>query len=474
MFTKIRIKYYVLFVFSLLVLTSCGDRQRLASFQAADGKATSITRGDLKNFILATQGHIDDSQLTVSVQDNILQNIALLKTAAMTAKAESIDKTEGYTKNLIFMDRRSLISGTDLYLKKNSSSHKYKMIELQILFLSPENSDKADALLEKLNSAKSDSEIDDIMFASNDNPQYRMQAGNIDPLCISCSENILADITDTLKDRTDKKFIKHDSMQGIWLIRNLKVKEVNESSLERIYVDFQLRAQKARASYNQKIGSTNQENKAMIMTDDEIKAYAKDYASHQARQETSNALRSEMNKLRESYKVTFADNQTQTEKWAKIPEENSIILSIGDQKYHYSDFKKELGTFNYNVDQQYDLFIMVFLPSELLKKSKVYNSVKKSGEIEYIHELYMQGLLAQMYLNQQLSKVKVSDEDIQQQYNLRRFNEYKGKTLSQVKDEIVLSLTQEKQQTESNNIKQELFKKYNVVIERDKLKDGKL
>lgn len=474
MFTKIKIRYYVLFVLSLLVLTSCGDRQRLASFQDTDGKPTSITRGDLKSFILATQGHIDESQLTVSVQDNILQNIALLKTAAITAKAESIDKSEAYTKNLIFMDRRSLISGTDLYLKKNSSSHKYKMIELQILFLSPENSDKADTLLEKLNSAKSDSEIDEIMFASNDNPQYRMQAGNIDPLCISCSENILTDITDTLKDKTDKKFIKHDSRQGIWLIRNLKVKEVNESSLERIYVDFQLRAQKARASYNQRTGSANQENQALIMTDDEIREYAKDYASHQVRQETSNALRSEMNKLRESYKVTFADNQTQTEKWTSIPEENAIILSIGDQKYHYSDFKKELGTFNYNADQQYDLFMMVFLPSELLKKSSVYNSVKKSGEIEYIHELYIQGLLAQMYLNQQLSKVKVSDEDIEQQYNLRRFNEYKGKTLSQVKDEIVIGLTQEKQQTESNNIKQELFKKYNVVIERDKLKDGKL
>ncbi|MBW7858592.1 MAG: hypothetical protein H3C43_09960 [Leptonema sp. (in: Bacteria)] len=449
--------------------TSCGDRQKLASLEI-DGKPTAITRGDLKKFIFASQGQIDDSQLSVTVQDNILQNISLLFSAAAAAKSESIDKTEAYTKNLVFMDRRSLISGFDLYLKMNGSSHKFTMMDLQILFLSPNNSDKADELLQKLNSAKNDSEIQEIMFASNENEQYRVQAGYIDPFCISCAQNPLSDITDTLKDKTDKKFIKHESIQGVWLLRNLKVKEVTTSSLERVFIDFQLRAQKARNDYNQKLSS----NKVAVMTDDEIKAYAKDYASHQIRQETSNALRTEIDQLRQNHTITFNNNQSKEEKWASIPEDTAIILSIDDTKYHYSDFKKELEGFDFNADQQFDLFIHIYVPSELLKKSKNYTTVAKSGQIEYIHQLYIQGLLAQLYLNQRLSKVTVTDEDIQQQYQLRQFNEYKGKSLAQVKDEIVLGLTQEKQQSAQVSIKQDLFKKYNVVIERDKLKDGQL
>ncbi len=59
-------------------------------------------------------------------------------------------------------------------------------------------------------------------------------------------------------------------------------------------------------------------------------------------------------------------------------------------------------------------------------------------------------------------------------YELRKNNEFKGQNFTQVREKIKNNLLTEKRQKKLNEIKQYLFKKYKVKIEKEKLKEGKV
>lgn len=464
---------------STALLVSCGDRQALVTY-SNNGEDQTITRGDLKTFLTLTMGSYDPSQVTVAMQDEILQNLALIRVAAAAAREAGLEKSEEFQRNQIMLDRRALLAGFDLYLKKNADSHKFTMLDAQMVFLKhdPEQDRKAEAeqLLKRLNQAKDDGEVESIIFETNENQRYRIQGGYLDPFCISCNPNPLADLTDPIKDRTDKKFVLINNNQGIWLIRSLKVREVEGDALERIFLEFYRRSQNAVRKYYETAGRSTDSNTQQpgMMGDDEVKNLAKEQAAAQIRRETRNMLRNEMENLRKAHPVTFADGETPPSTWTEVPADDALLFKIDGQAYHYADLKKEAGIEKLQPEEQFMLAMNVFLPTELLKKSSHYDDVMESDDVQFLKDLQTNDLLANLYLTREISNTTITDEEIKQAYELRRFNEFKGKTLSQVRDRIEAGLMQEKRQSTFQRIKRELFETYNVKIERERLKEGQV
>lgn len=466
-----------------LTLTSCSrDGQTLASY--TDGQTTStVTRGEMRKFLSATMGTFDPKKFTVAIQDDLLQNLALVRITSLAARKEKLDQTNDFRRNQIFLDRRSLIAGFDLYLKLHAGDHIYKMFEGQLLFLrkDPGKDRKAEAedLLKKLNEAD-DGGVEKIMFASNENNRYRIQGGYLDPYCISCAPNPLAFLTDPVKDKTDRKFALVDTEQGYFLIRTLKVREAKEKDLQKLFLEAGRRAQLAVKKYYAQSGQTTEGDakKPGVLSDEELKNYAKEQSEAQIRRETRSLLAGEMEGLKANNPVVFVDSKNDgknpPEVWKTHPAPDAVLFKIGNQEYRYSEFKKEVGDIELSPAEEFMLTNQVILPSELLAKSSLLEKVKKSGEIDYVKEHYTNELLANIYMNRETADVKVLDADIQQYYELRRFNEFQGKSLGQVKEQIRSLLLPEKKQAAFQGIKKKLFETYKVKIEREKLKEGEI
>ena len=458
---------------------SCSDSQPLASYQKGSDAKQVINRGQLRIFISAS-GSQEADQPTVAMQDEALQHIALIRTAALEARSNGLDKSAEYSHNQIMLDRRAFLAAFDLYLKTHSSSHKYKMLDAQMLFLradpKSDRKEEAELLLKSLNEAKNDEAVEAIIFASNENERYRIQGGYLDPFCLSCRPNPLTDLTDPIKDKDDKKFVLVVNDQGYWLLRSLKVREVTASKLDSIFLDFHRRSQAAiRKFYKRDGGDTGKdEKKPGMMSDQEVKTYITEQVQAQIRRETGNLLTATIDNLKEKYPVSFTDGDRPPKMWQSAPDAGYLLFKIGDTSYTYQDLLDQPGVKDLALAEQYLLAMQVMLPSEVLKKSPEAAKVEKSKEFEFVKTLTEDNMLANLYLSGQIAKIQVSDADIEEQYNLRRFNEYKGRSLAQVKNEITESLMQEKQQSAFQQLKENLFSTYHVEINRDKLKEGKL
>lgn len=469
-----------------LFLSCKRDGQTLASYQE-DASTRNITRGDMKKFLIATMGTLDAKKLTVAIQDEVLQNIAFVHVAALAGRKDKLDETDEFKRNQVMLDRRAMIAAFDLYLKLHADDHIYRMLEGQLLYLrkTPDQDRKAEAedLLKKLN-ASDDGEVEKIMFASNENNRYKMQGGYLDPHCISCNPNPLSFLTDPIKDKEDRKFVLVDNEQGIFLIRNLRVREAKGKDLQKIFLESSRRAQLAIRKFHARSGEPEKkdEKKPGTMTDEEMKKQATEQADAQIRRETRTMLGGVMEEVKAKNAVTLPETKNPAEAWKVAPPADTLLFKIGDREYRYADLKKELGDSPTGSKtaapltpmEEYMLAMQVLLPSELLMRSALYEDVKKSGEVEYVKQHYLEQLVANVYVTKATADIAISDADIQQYYELRRFNEFKGKALGQVKEQIRTQLLPEKRQAAFQDIKKKLFDTYKVKIERDKLKEGEV
>lgn len=472
----------VAIVLSALLVSCKREGQPLASYQD-EGNTRNITRGEVKKFVIASAGSLDPKMLTVAFQDEILQNIALVQVAALAGRKEKLDATDEFKRNAVMLDRRAMIFAYDLYLKLHADDHIYRMFEGQLLYLrrdpSHDRRPEAEDLLKKLNDSD-EGAVEKIMFASNENNRYKMQGGHLDPYCISCAPNPLSFLTDPVKDKSDRKFVLVDNEQGYFLIRNLHVREVKGKDLAKVFLDGSRRAQLALKKFYAQSGTPAQkdEKKPGMMTDEEMKKAATEQAEAQVRRETRSLLGGVMEAVKAKYPVTLPEMKNPPEPWKVAPPAGTLLFKIGDKEYHYEDLKKELSE-SYSGPalspmEEYMLAMQVLLNSELLMRSEGYEAVKKSGEVEYVKQHVTDQLVANLYVSQAAKDLKVSDADIQQYFELRRFNEFKGKTLAQVKEQISGQMLQEKRQATIQDLKKKLFDTYKVKIEREKLKEGEL
>ncbi len=498
-------KFYKIFIFLFILFYSfCSNpNEVLVEFTNGDKKET-ILRKDLQ-FILKLNNLHKKEELSVATQSQILDELAFLSIGKLAFDSlpdlKKQDIMPKLQKSLIMLDERAFLNAINLILQDKSSDFQYKFINIQLLFLKKDpnmdRNEEANTILKELNDTKSEEEIEKIIFQKSENLRYKILGGLVDPICFNCGQNPIENLTNSLLDEKnkDKKFILVEDSSGYWIVRNLGVKEISEPKLKNIYQDYHKKSQfSARKFLNNpnytkdiKEEDLNTIKQQILLDEKQIENLSEDQAKHQINLLKRNSLVNHMEEIQKKYNFKLneetikAINGNPLHSW----DEEWEIFQFNNQSYKIKNLFDEIRKQNVDpkeltFNEVAPLLNQVYISYIVLQKSLYAND---TNEYTYIFkDLITKQIFTNYYIQKELENLKISNQEIQQYYDLRKNNEFKIKKgnsetiipLSEVKDRIEQTLLAEKRQSEVTKIKQELFKKYNVKIFKEKLKEGKV
>lgn len=497
-------KKHITFFLLFFLITFCNNPNEVLIEYKNGDKTESIKRKDLQ-FIVKLNNFQKKEDLSVAIQSQILDELAFLSVGKLGYESlpEETKKTleKNLKKSLIMVDERAFMNGMNLVLQENSSNFIYKLINMQLLFLKKDEkldrNEEAKQLLKQLNEAKSEEEIEKIIFEKNENLRYKILGGLVDPICYNCGQNPIANLTDPLLDEKnkDKKFILVEDNNGYWLVRNLGTKEAKEEKLKNVYEDYHKKSQFTARKFLNNPNYTKELNEnelnaikqQLLMDEKKVEQFSEEQAKHQANMLKKSALTNHIQELQKKYNfklneetINHIDNKSLSE-W----NEEKELFQFDNKVYKIKDFFEEIRksdvdpkelTFNDVaplLNQVYVSYI-ILQKSPYVKEAKEYQNIFKDLIVKQIYTNY--------YIQKEFEKLDISKDEIQKYYELRKNNEFKVKKgntetvlpLREVEDRIKQILLTEKRQKRIMEIKDELFKKYNVKIYKEKLKEGKV
>src|SRR5262249_40869770 len=144
-------------------------------------------------------------------QDRIVRTMALIRMAAQEARTSGLEKQDAYKLHLAIAEKEAQLDAFGKWIDSAAASQKYRMVELQFLFLrdpslvakTPPGAKAHDAkteaptsgardgeagdLLKKLNAdGMSDSDIEQLVGQKTELDLYKATAGYQMPECASC------------------------------------------------------------------------------------------------------------------------------------------------------------------------------------------------------------------------------------------------------------------------------------------------
>jgi hypothetical protein len=476
-----------------LLLTSCGDSQVLAEFDS--GK---ITRKDMRLFFSVVQP--GQKQFPIELQDRALKNLALLRITAKDSAKLGSEKEAEFKKQTSLLDEWATVASYDLHLKNSIESRKFKMLEMQVLFLAngkgtPEEKDpnalrsEAETLVKKLNETGGADEIDTMISQRTDNLRYRPVAGYIDPHCISCGMNPLSFMTDPIKEVKEGTFVMVEDPQGrgFWIARGTAVREVKGKDLQTIFENYHKRASKMAAKYAEslgiKIGEAGPESaqespvqkmtKEYIRSKEQIVELAKNQAEGQLQRESGGLLMSKVEELKQKKSLSLLSAAQPGSRVELKPE--TVLYTLEGKGFTFGMLKERLKEFE-GITNDDTLSIMnnLLIPYALLKDEEDVNDVRKDYMYTYLKDLRRDEILAGLYFARETANIKVDDGEIKQWYDLRKFDQYKNKSYASVKEEIRAALTGQKKQDAFTKLQEKILKDHGLVVHSDLLKADKI
>ncbi len=485
-------KIILLISLSLLILTSCSNEKEVLAELTNGDEKIRILRKDLKFVIDLNQ--LERKEISVAIQNQVLEELAFLTAGNIEYNSISNKQTElqkKAKKALALLDRKTFLNAMNYYLQEESSNFVYKMILMQAVFIrNDRNLDRtkeAEDLVNQLNKAKDEKEIEKIIFEKNENLRYKFLGGFVDPFCLNCGFNPISDITQPLMENKDKKFIMIQNPQGIWIVRNLEIKDVKQNQLKDLYEDYHKKTQFIARKFFENPGYTKNLDKHQVeqlkqqflMDEKKITEFSNELANHQSKFLKRNILMNHINELKEKYKFKinkdFEQNflQKNTQDWDYSIE----IFELNKKKYLFQEFvdlieNENLMLKDFNKEELLNLFNQVYILSEILKLSPLAQKVDSIQGV--FKDLIIKQNHTNLYIAEQMNNINISNQELMNYYELRKNNEFKGQNFTQVREKIKNNLLTEKRQKKLNEIKQYLFKKYKVKIEKEKLKEGKV
>ncbi|GIX41762.1 MAG: hypothetical protein KatS3mg129_1495 [Leptospiraceae bacterium] len=467
-------------------------------------KIETIQRKDLQ-FIVKLNNFQRKEELSVATQNQILDELSFLATGKLAFESlpddvkKQLDKE--IKKSLIMLDQRAFMNGMNLILQEKSSSFIYKLINMQLLFLKKDDklyrNEEAKQILKQLNEAKNEEEIEKIIFEKNENIRYKILGGLVDPICYNCGQNPVTNLTEPLldKENKDKKFILVEDNNGYWIVRNLGTNEVKEDELKKVYEEYHKKSQFAARKFLNNPNYTKEFNEnelnaikqQLLMDEKKVEQFSEEQAKHQANMLKKSALTNHLQELQKKY--NFKLNEETLKELGDNPlsqwNEDLELFQYDNKSYKIKDFFDEIRksgvepkelTFN----EVAPLLNQVYVSYTILQKSPYVNEAKKYQDI--FKDLIIKQIYTNYYIQKEFEKIQVSEEEIKKYYELRKNNEFKVKNgnkevilpLKEVNDRIKQILLTEKRQKRVMEIKEELFKKYNVKIYKERLKEGKV
>jgi len=218
-----------------------------------------------------------------------------------------------------------------------------------------------------------------------------------------------------------------------------------------------------------------------------LEQFAEDQAKHQANMYKKSALTNQIQELQKKY--NFKLNEETINQIGNLPvsqwKEELELFQYDNKSYQIKDFFQAIKKYNVepgelSFSDVAPILNQVYVSYNILQKSPYVNDVKEYQET--FKDLIVKQIYTNYYIQKEFEKIDVSQEEIAKYYELRKNNEFKTKKgntevtvpLNEVKDRIKQILFTEKRQKKIMEVKEELFKKYEVKIYKERLKEGKV
>jgi len=461
-------------ILPLLLFTHCKrDGQVLASFDGGD-----VTRKELRYFFEVLQ---QQTKATVELQDRALKNLALLKITASEARKAGIDKEEQYKKQMSLFDPWLTLSAYDYHLKQNMDRLKFTMISMQFLFLAPKTGSKgekisrtteANDLLNQLNNAKGDGDIEKLIGEKTENQRYKPIAGYLDPHCISCSMNPLSFLTDPLKTAPDGKFVLVEDSQGYWLIRKVSQKEVDGDDLQSLFESYHKKVAGIAEKYakNYPEGSPNrQPAEQFLMKKEQLLSLSEQQAQGQLKRESGSLIQNKIETLKKEKAVKVFPIAMQPDLQKGGLKETTPIFSIGDTVYTLATIKQTIQNSEIQNTDLINVAVRMILPYELLKDDEEVKQAKKGDLSEFLGDLRKNEILSNLYLLKKIEEPQIKEVEIRQMYDAAK-QQFHNAAYATVREQIKTELINRRKQEAYMKIQDDLSKKFHLTIQSDLLK----
>ncbi|MCB1140108.1 MAG: hypothetical protein KDK23_15210 [Leptospiraceae bacterium] len=445
-------------LFSMSMAACSGDGEVLATYEGGE-----ITRGDMRNLVKASGQNPEE--ITTAQQNEILKIIATYRLAALEMSGDK-EVQDWIKANSGLLERKALLRAFQAHLKTDEP---FQIISIQLAIVrkDQERSRKKEAedLAAKLNEMSSDDEIDALVAQASDSEGTRLNGGRIVPHCISCKPDLLSFVTDPLKEAEQGKFIVIDAEGAYYVARKLSLDELEPEELFAFYQEYFT----SLAKMAKKAGLEKEISPVMIETQ------AKQYSDRLVRSQVNSneELKEHLEKIEKEHEFKINREGLSLESF-NGEADDTWIMEMDGKKRTIADMKKIVDATSLPAEALVQIMQNIYIPSELLMLSPEYDSVVDSDLYQFMSEYNKNEALAGRYMQKQTENMQVTEEQIQEYYNLRKFNQFQGKPLATVREGIRQQLQQSNSQTAVQTVRDNLFKKYNLSIEREKLESGEI
>ncbi len=487
--TKRTFYYKIMAVAGLLTFTAfasaCSkDNEKLAEFK--DG---FVTRKEFRMMLNFYQDPETIKGLTVEQQDSTLKNYALMKMAAVLGKKAGLDKDPEFENRRLFSDEWVAVASYDAFLKQEMLKKEFQFADIQLLFLRNEmqpsengeavakdRSDEANELLKKLNSGLSDRETEDLIKEKSENVRYASVGGYIDPQCINCKPNNIEFLLEPLKNAKSGEFVIHKDATGYWIFRKIRMHTTRSSGIETMYRKYLEQTNRVILRLSGVKPEDKNASPPGYLDPEKLAETAKAQAQGIIRREFRSALKNRIDEISEKKKPVVHETlrEAQMNPDFEITDENAPLFSIGDFTFTYNNVHKPFKDREIDLPLREEMRLVerVVLPYHLIKDEPDFKKMMDSEIYSFLKELKENEAVAGIYIMKNRPVPEISDDEAEQWFNLRRNDQYKGKSFAQVKDEIKEMLKGKKEHEMIGKYQEKLSTDNGLKVHADRLKAG--
>ncbi|XDD48900.1 hypothetical protein AB3N59_10645 [Leptospira sp. WS92.C1] len=489
-------KTLILSILSLIILfaMNCNrDSDVLASF-----KSGTITREELRAYYKLRGVEPDPNNASIATQAKIVEELGIQKIAEAQNNSTNIVSKDEYTRIMSFVEPQILFNDyRKQFSEKLMTSGMLEFAFGRILFVKagPDAITKANALLQEIQTIKSESDVAAFIAKNTDEIQRKSIGGKLEPHCINCGDDPFSTI---LKEAAVKKgeFILKEAQGNVYILRVERIEKIYPKKIDKFF-DNELDKLKSLAiKFVSKDGVNDQDkNAAKFYTELTVKERANQTAEHYGNRYVKEAWKQEMDSLRNQSGLKIADL---TPDFIKALKPESLLFEDKNgSKFLFKDLlvefnkiapilQKRKATPAEEKNDQISFYTQIYLPIRISEGSKEVQALKDTKEFKKTLPLLGRSVLFMLIRNRSTdANINVTEKEIRDTYEAGKLyaysksapsnpNERIPEDFGKVREKIKQELVESKKQTIFQDYLSKLKSENEFKIASESLKAGQI
>jgi len=430
----------LLLTFASLQISCSRDSEVLASF-----KSGTVTRKELRDYYRVHGAEINERNASIENQTKILENIAIQKIIYdELSKSGKLDNE--FIDRLIRLSRSQIL--IPLYRQEFESRvlrrepMEFAMIQMAVLRSDSNPSDDLGIdILNLLNSAKNNREINEIIRNHTVDNNLKPVSGYLEPYCLNCGPNRLPDFLKEPLENKDKKFYRVVNQSNVYLLRIAKTTRLHHPVLLRYLEERFLELENLAKDFLNRAKEQDEIRMAENYTRGNAKNKAKNYYDLYSKQFKDALWERELSRIRDSSAIKLTSFPQYDKKEQINPkdwEEDRILAELPNgETVRYVPIRDDFRIIFSKIYNQkhptpqdeiwdfYNFFYSSYLPAIYVEYDPASKSILGSElynfALETLRRSYAWSLFVQEIANESLI---VPEEDIRATYEAGKMFAY--------------------------------------------------